>query len=291
MNERDAFMKHIFKKMGFLLIAACLCLGAVSGGIGAVCANAAASTKNGWVKESAGYCYYQNGKKLTNRWMPSKSDKKYYIGADGVRKTGWYTIKSGKTYKSYYFNSNGVLQKNKTKTIDKTLVKKMDAAIKSAGVKTTSKVKTDAQKKKDLELIFNYLTYKKANGSGRYGYEGDRTITGAKDVNASVYAAYAKKMLTSKKGSCYHYAAAYAFMAKRATGYPVRVCYGKSNFLNKGNKQPHGWVEIKIGKTWYVYDPMGARSASTRKIKWCGQKRSAMEGKYYWTEKQVNVEL
>lgn len=282
-------MKQILKKMGLLLMLVCLGMGFVSGGMGAARVSAA-SAKNGWVKESAGYCYYKNGKKLTNRWMPSENNKKYYLGADGVRKTGWYTVKSGRTYKSYYFNSSGVLQKNRTKSIDAALVKTMDATIKKAGVKAAGTAKTDTQKKKDLERIFDYLTYKNSKGAGRYGYLRDNAVTGAKDVSASVYADYAKQMLTNKKGSCYHFAAAYAFMAKRAVGYPVRICYGTSCAFAESNWQSHGWVEIQIGKTWYVFDPNAARFSS-RKINWFCQKHSKAEKKYYRTVKTVSVEL
>lgn len=283
MNERDVIMKQFLKKLTLILLAFSLCLGPVSAGTDMIQVSAKEAVKNGWKKEAAGYCYYQNGKKLTNQWLKGK----YYLGADGARKTGWYTIKN----KSYYFDSKGVVKSSKTKSIDASLVKKMDKTIKAAGVKTTDEAKTTAQKKQDLELIFNYLSYKKADGTGRYGYERDYGIASEKDVSESVYAKYAKQMLTNKRGSCYHYAAAFAFMAKRATGYPVYICYGESNFIDRENKQPHGWVEIQIGKTMYVYDPMGARSASTRKIKWCGQKRSAMENKYYWTKRRVEVKL
>ena len=77
-----------------------------------------AAAKNGWVKEKAGYCYYKNGKKVTNKLI-KVNGKTYYVGANGVRKTGWYTVGN----KSYYFASNGVCQKSKK--IDAALVKAM----------------------------------------------------------------------------------------------------------------------------------------------------------------------
>ena len=157
MNERDVIMKQFLKKLTLILLAFSLCLGPVSAGTDMVQVSAKEAVKNGWKKEAAGYCYYQNGKKLTNQWLKGK----YYLGADGARKTGWYTIKN----KSYYFDSKGVVKSSKTKSIDANLVKKMDKTIKAAGVKDSTGKSTA------LKLLFNYLSDKTANGgSGNYGY-------------------------------------------------------------------------------------------------------------------------
>ena len=109
---------------------------------------------------------------------------------------------------------------------------------------------------------------------------------------------YALDMMRSKAGSCYHFAAAYAFLVKRATGYPVRIGYGTSDAFRKGNFQPHAWCEIKIGNTWYTFDtnvawakknnPDGVRLSSGKCYM---QKRSSMVGKIYKNAKYVNVEL
>lgn len=65
---------------------------------------------------------------------------------------------------------------------------------------------------------------------------------------------FALEMYSKKRGSCFHYAAAYAFLAKEATGCPVRIGLGKTKAFS-GEKQDHAWVEVKIKKTWYVCDP------------------------------------
>ena len=52
-------------------------------------------------------------------------------------------------------------------------------------------------------------------------------------------------MYTEKKGSCYHFAAAYAFLAEKATGYKVRIGVGKTNGFS-GDLQNHAWTEVKI---------------------------------------------
>ena len=226
------------------------------------------AVKNGWQKSKAGYCYYENGKKLTNQWKTIGKNK-YYLGADGVRKTGWYSIKN----KSYYFDSKGILKKSKK--MDKKLLHEMDKVIKK------QKITSSTSNKDALKKLFNYCS-----GSD-FGYARAIGFKGQKGWEYN----YAKQMLLSKKGSCYHYSAVFAFLAKRATGCPVRICWGKSNAFNTAKWQYHAWVEIKLGNTWYTYDPNAAKYSSLRKGKWYQQKRSAMEGKIYKTKEYVNVEL
>lgn len=225
-----------------------------------------ASKKTGWVTKNGKRYYYVKGKKQVNCWK-TISKKKYYFGADGAAKTGWYSIGS----KSYYFDSKGVYKKSKA--MDKTLLSKMDAIIKN-------NVGSKDNEKTALKKLFNYVQ-KKCGYARAMGFKGQKGWEYT----------YAKEMLVKKKGSCYHYAAAFAVLAKRATGYPVRVCWGTSNAFNTKVWQPHGWVEIKIGGTWYTFDANAAKYSTLRKGKWYMQKRSSMEGKVYKTQKTVNIEL
>ena len=264
--------ERLYRKGLLLLLTFCLTftsvpvMAAEELSVNVTATTAASAVKQGWVKEKVGYCYYFKGKKVTG-W--NKIDgKKYYFGANGARKTGWYTI--GNT--SYYFNSQGVLQKSKK--IDAALVKTMDKILKSGKI-TESTADSTALKK-----LFTYCTKK-------FKYQ---RVMGFKPTSGWEYT-YAKQMLTTKRGSCYHDAAAFAFLAKRATGLPVRICIGTSNAFNQKNWQAHGWVEIKIGNTWYTYDTNANRYSSLRKGKWYQQKRSAMEGKVYKTQKTFNVLL
>lgn len=80
---------------------------------GTVCAQAAttattttakAAVKNGWKKEGGQYYYYIKGKKVTNK-LKKINGAIYYLGSNGARKTGWYTVKSGNTYKTMQFAS------------------------------------------------------------------------------------------------------------------------------------------------------------------------------------------
>lgn len=60
--------------------------------------------------------------------------------------------------------------------------------------------------------------------------------------------ALAEDMFTRERGNCYRYAACFAYLAK-IVGYRVRVVIGTT----AGN--PHGWVEILVGKRWLLCDP------------------------------------
>lgn len=268
--------KGILRKLVVLSTALCLGLGSIPAQAAAIPTAAEAAEqkeeiKTGWVKEKVGYCYYnKEGKMLKKQWLILGS-KKYYLGTNGARKTGWYSI--GK--KSYYFDSKGVYKKSKA--IDAKLLSTMDKVIKAQKITDSTEDKT-ALKKLALYAQKTYK-YKRVMGfhpaTAKKGWENK----------------FAKEMIIGKKGSCYHDAAAFAFLAKRATGLPVRICLGTSNAFNTKKWQEHGWVEIKIGKTWYTYDTNAARNSKLRKGKWLCQKRSAMEGKIYKTQKTFNVEL
>ena len=159
-----------------------------------------------------------------------------------------------------------------TQKLDATLKKSMDAIIKAQ--KFTKKT-TNKQK---LQKLFNYT--KKQFKYKRY--------MGVPSARGWEYQ-FAKEMLQTKAGSCYHDAAAFAFLARRATGLPVRICVGTSNAFNTSRWQQHGWVEIKISGKWYTFDTNANRFSSLRKNKWFMQKRTSMEGKVYKTQKTYNV--
>ena len=273
-------MKNVRKKLTMLLLMLVLCLS-----MGAVVSQAATTTATTSTKKLNGlkkdaktgkYYYYVNGVKLKNSWK-TINKKMYYFGSDGAAKTStWYTLKVGSRYYSFYFNRYGVKDARYTKTIDSSLVKKMDAIIKTRKLSAN----TSSQKLNALKVLYNYVkTY--------YGYQ--RTV-GFKSTTGWEYT-YAKQiMVTNKKGSCYHFAAAYAFLVKRATGLPVRICLGTSNAFNASKWQPHAWCEVQIGSNWYTFDP-NATKFSTRKINWYKRSHSYMEGRYYKTTKTVTVKL
>ena len=64
--------------------------------------------------------------------------------------------------------------------------------------------------------------------------------------------AYAKDMLLEGKGNCYNYAAAFAYIAK-GLGYDAKVCTG-TVLSSLGGQTPHAWTEVKVNRTWYIFD-------------------------------------
>ena len=166
-----------------------------------------------------------------------------------------------------------------TSKADKALTTAVNKVIKNRKI-TKSTSKTVA-----LDRVFTYVS--------KLGYQ--RAPLGFKPASTKNWElTFAKEMLKKKKGSCYHYAAALAYCAKKATGYPVRIGYGTSNFIRKNNWQPHAWVEVKIGRTWYVYDANAANVASRSKIngtKWSKVKLSTVKNKKYKVSKYINVEI
>ena len=161
----------------------------------------------------------------------------------------------------------------------------VDAATSKAKVKKQATKIVDKQtKKKDskkqkLKKLFQYCEKK-------YGYKRVYGFENSKGWERD----FAVEMYKGKKGSCYHFAAAYAFLAKKATGYDVRIGLGKTNGFS-GELQDHAWVEVKIGKTWYVCDPNMDKFAEASSGKYYLKKRSSLKKVYnnYKKVKYVKV--
>ena len=63
----------------------------------------------------------------------------------------------------------------------------------------------------------------------------------------------AKTMMSSKKGNCYSWAAAFTYLARKV-GYPATAIAGES-ISEKGNRSIHAWTEITFDGTAYTFDP------------------------------------
>ena len=145
-------------------------------------------------------------------------------------------------------------------------------------VNTKTRGVKDEQKK--LKKLFKYVE--------TFGYKRVVGFTAKKGWEKT----YALEMLNSKKGSCYHYAAAYAFLAKKATGYQVRIRIGKTNGFNKAVWQDHAWCEIKIGGKWYVFDPNMDKFAANAKGRFYNKlSTSKAMKKVYKAKKTVKVKF
>lgn len=129
-------------------------------------------------------------------------------------------------------------------------------------------VKSKDSAKKKLKKLFTYVQkeYDYGRKTGFEAYDGWE-----KD--------YALEMFDDKKGSCYHYAAAYAFLAKKATGYSVRIGVGQTDGFS-GNLQKHAWAEVKIGGKWYICDPNMDKYAADCSNKYCLKKRNNLKNTY-----------
>ncbi len=104
-------------------------------------------------------------------------------------------------------------------------------------------------------------------------------------------AKYARKMYNTKQGNCYSFAAAYAYLAKTATGRPVRVCLGKTNGFS-GNWQTHAWTEVKIGSKWYICDPNMDKYAANASGKYvCKKAGSKAMKKTYQRSSSIKIKL
>jgi hypothetical protein len=128
---------------------------------------------------------------------------------------------------------------NKGKVKKTTLNKDLNSILKKT-------VKSKDSKQTKMKKLFQYVE-KKYGYMRLYSVKVSKSMTGLR--------LYTGEMIVNKKGSCYHFAALYGLLVKRATGYKVRVGFGKTNGFNPDNLQAHGWVEVKIDGVWYVFDP------------------------------------
>ncbi len=130
------------------------------------------------------------------------------------------------------------------------------------------KVKKADKEKQKLKKLFNYI-------EKNYGYK--RTM--GFEVYNGWDKDYASEMYIEKKGSCYHFAAAYAFLAKKATSYKVRIGVGKTNGFS-GAVQEHAWTEVQINSVWYICDTNMDKYAENSSGKYFLKKRNKLKSVY-----------
>lgn len=64
---------------------------------------------------------------------------------------------------------------------------------------------------------------------------------------------YAFQLLATGEGNCYRYASAFAYLVA-GLGYDAKVITGEV-VARRGGTTPHGWTEVKVDGSWYIYDP------------------------------------
>lgn len=131
-----------------------------------------------------------------------------------------------------------------------------------------SKAKKEKTQKKQLKKLFQYV-------EKNYGYA--RAI-GFKNTRGWEKT-FTAEIIKNKKGSCYHFAALYAFLAKES-GVEARICLGRTNGFNKARWQDHAWCEIKVGKKWYICDPNMDKFAANSKGKYFMKTVSSMKATF-----------
>ena len=162
-----------------------------------------------------------------------KGSKKMYFSKEGTLLTN--TIAGNKKQGYFYVDSTGI----------KVTRKEIKQAVKF--VRAHTKESWSAEKK--LAACYKYLW---KNYTYQRFYE---------SPSASKMPSYANYMFKNKKGNCYRYAASLAYIA-RVIGYDTKVVSGKIS-STRGGMTPHGWTEIKMGDTWYIFDANMQRNFPT----------------------------
>lgn len=217
-----------------LLLALVLVLGASvpAGTAGTVVSYAAksAAVKNGWSKDRNSY--YKNGKKVTGLYKVGK--KTYYFDTNGklVKEKRAYTIKVKGKKRYYNIDKKGVA---KRWTGAAELAAKQLVSLKA----NLNKV-TEAKMEKSLKKAFLWAADLKYR---------DNTVSKTGKAAAQYYGTYA---FTERMGDCNTQAYAFYWMAK-VLGYAPK--YVKGYVPTGSGFNPHAWVEIKMNKTTYVFDP------------------------------------
>ncbi len=240
--------------------------------------------RTGWQKNS-GKIYYFDENGVLQTGLQKVDGNSYYFDVDGVLQTGWQKIggsdyyfdESGKMITGWtkidgmdYFFDTATGKLDTEKTPQETPLERLCRQIVESQVKESDSINTK------LSKLFQYVTWK-------HSYLRSYSFTGASGWHKT----YAYNMLTSKRGNCYSYAAAFAYLAKKATGLPVRVGWGGTP-ARLGGLTPHGWCEIRINGVWYVFDPDLYRYVYYGN---CYYKTMGQIGGYYYNRHYATVDF
>lgn len=148
-----------------------------------------------------------------------------FCQADGtlLKNGGWH---------DFYFDANGRYTSG-----DAALDESVEAILAQA---TTA----DMSEHEKLRACYNYVR--------AYGYLGRNATISDKTMPRDKAIGYAKKIYDTGKGDCYNFAAAFYFLAKRL-GYDATAVVGRCAY--SWGTVSHGWVEIPMDGTVYLFDP------------------------------------
>ena len=184
------------------------------------------NSKSGMITVNGNTYYLSKG--IAQSGLKKVKKKKYFFSKKNCRLVRSKDVKAGKKW--YVANKKGELHE------------KHKAFVKAASI---IKKQTDADDTKTEKLFKCYeWTVTKCSYSVKKGYV---EPNGKKWVNK-----YAYNMLTTRRGRCYSFAAAFAVLAKELGYKDVRVMRGK---CGRRSYNTHSWVEIDINGETRVFDP------------------------------------
>lgn len=242
-----------------MILCVCLLLGSMAVPVQAAPSRSLVMTEEGVKLQNA------DGTWAVNTWL-DEGGHRYHTDANGALQTGWAEL-DGQRYfffdtgaaavgwttlgtDVYYFDANGVMARDTVingcivgsdgkllKTLDETGKAQQAAVVEGILASIITPEMTEDEK---LRACYNYMvnthSYKRtyetptADWTGTFGLE----------------------ILTSGQGNCYRFASAYASLVK-GLGYDARVATGRI-ISSRGGLAPHGWTEVLIGDTWYIFD-------------------------------------
>lgn len=191
------------------------------------------------------YIFDKNGVNITGSGTFLAGGNKYYIDSEGNAVTGWVTLGDWKLYfdpetgiaatgvvtvdgKKYDFNSDGICL---GEYVESEALRLARAKLNEIGW--------------SLRAAYNWSKSMQYNGTMAYP---DQIAAGVK--HSEYYATFG---FTHGYGNCYIMAATFLYMA-RVLGYEGNFIEGQVPY-RAGGYGPHGWCELIINGTTYVFDP------------------------------------
>lgn len=200
---------------------------------------------NIWVNEF-GHRYHTDENGALQTGIRELDGKVYFFYGTGAMASGWTTIGTD----IYYFDADGVMAKDTVingcavgsdgkflKVLDEEGKAQQAVIVENILASIITPEMTEEQKLRACyDYVINTTSYKRTYETPTADWTG----------------AFGLELLSTGRGNCYRYAAAYASLVK-GLGYDARVATGKIG-NRKGGLSPHGWTEVLIGDTWYIFD-------------------------------------
>lgn len=195
------------------------------------------------------YYYDAYGNMVTSRMIQVKKQW-YYCTKSGKLKRGWLRYKGNRYYfyKNYKMARNVILKQKYKINKDGKLVETFGKEIVEARKIAEQIVKkiTDKNMSKSQKLYAAYVYVVK-----KTSYEGN---TPSGNRNEKWAAKCAIETLRYKAGECQGFSAAFVYLAKVIGYEDAHLCIG-STMSAAYPWAPHGWAEITINGTKYLFDP------------------------------------